>query len=315
MIFCLRNGLLISLSLALDVDVQEQSDALHFKMTSSEEFSTMLPLRDFFRSKYTKKETHSWVLVTHDSKKNPVEALAEALSDRIMEERCSGCQQHYTAWKELVEDGVRPSASSMAALKAFIRPVFGLPGDPNSVPKDHLEGYIAEQLWYFLTLETSIDEMVVRIERPGFTATDPGGDGLVVHRLPPGDLLFRLWELKKCTGTSSVSSTVQTAYKQLGSKATEYLARYTTIGQEIGNDELAAFYGRLIEFWIDASPEASAGVSVSTSRDKIPKRCFTTFGKRFPRFINPVRLRGMLTAIDDFPAFAEKVKEYVWTGL
>jgi hypothetical protein len=179
---------------------------------------------------------------------------------------------------------------------------------------DHLEGFVGQMLWYFLYLESPPEELV-RVEPPGFRVTDPGGDALAIHRMQEGYLMFRLWEMKKCTGGSTVSSAVNTAYNQLNAKATEYLARYTAIGQELPDPELTGFYGQLIELWIEARPEAAAGISVATSLDHIPQRCFTTFGKHFPGFVDPIRLRGMLTAIGDFSAFALKVREFIWTGL
>lgn len=273
-----------------------------------------MKLSDFFKSVETNAETHSWTLVNQDSHKSPIEALASALADRIMEHRCIACPCHYKAWKQHVEGGPPPGGSSKDALIAFIKPAFGLPTDPEPVLPDHLEGFVAEQLWYFLSLEVPLEE-IVRIERPGFLATDPGGDGLVIHRVRAGHLMFRLWEIKKCTGDSPVSATVNTAYNQLNSKATEYLARYTAIGQELPNAELAEFYGQLIDFWVEARPEAAAGVSVTTSTEHAPQQCFTTFGQQFPRFVNPVRLRGMLTAIENFPAFAVKVRDMIWIGL
>jgi hypothetical protein len=211
-------------------------------------------------------------------------------------------------------DSSLPSASR-SAISAFIRRGLGLPEEHN--PQDHLEGFIAEYLWYFLSLDVSCEE-VVRIEPPSFAPTDPGGDGLAIHRIPTiptGYLMFRLWEIKKCTGDSPVSDTINIAYGQLNTKATEYLARYTTIGQELEDAELADLYSRLIELWIDAEPAAAAGVAIATSQHRIPSRCFTTFGEKFPRFINPVRLRGMLTAIGDFSSFAENVRNFVWRAL
>jgi len=232
-----------------------------------------------------------------------------------MEHRCRGCPQHYQAWQTRVLGGSAVSDSSRDALRAFIKPVFGLPEDPESVSQDHTEGFVAQYLWYSLATEMPSGEPVERVEPPGFVGTDPGGDGLVIHRTDEGYLMFRLWEIKKCVGRGKVSSTVSRAYRQLGTKATEYLARYTVIGQELGNTELADFYGQLIDLWVDARPEAAAGVCVATSLDQVPTRCFTTFGRRFPEFVYPVRLRGMLTAIDDFSDFTLKVRQCIWTGL
>jgi len=272
-------------------------------------------LSDFFQSSETVVETHSWTLVSHDPTSSPEDALARALADKIMEHQCRGCPHHYQAWKQRVDGGPPPSGTSRKALvEAFIGPVFGLPDNPDTVPLDHLEGFVSQMLWYFLYLESPPDELV-RVEPPGFRSTDPGGDALAIHRMHEGYLMFRLWEMKKCTGASTVSSTVNTAYNQLNAKATEYLARYTAIGQELPDPDLADFYGQLIELWIEARPEAAAGVSVATSSDHIPRRCFTTFGKHFPGFVDPVRLRGMLTAIGDFSAFALKVRGCIWTGL
>jgi len=274
-------------------------------------------LSDFFQSTETVAETHSWTLVCHGETIAPLEALAKTLAERTMEHRCRGCPHHYRAWKQHLDGGPPPRGASEKALRDFIRPVFGLPEDPDDVQMDHMEGFVAQQLWYFLSLEARIlsQETVVRVEPPGFTSTDPGGDGLVIHRVPLGYLMFRLWEIKKCTGQSTVSSSVSRAYSQLGAKATEYLARYTAIGQEISDPQLAEFYGQLIDLWVDARPEAAAGVSVAASVDHIPKRCFTTFGQRFPAFADPVRLRGMLTAIGDFSGFALAVREFIWIGL
>ncbi len=273
-----------------------------------------MALIDSFHQSENPTSTHSWILAKHQVTSLSVDGLAKFFAELIMEHRCRGCHQYYDQWKQHLDDGVVLPESVSEALKAFIEPVFGLPGNPE-IPQDHLEGYIAEYLWYFLSLEGLAGENAIRIEPPGFTPTDPGGDGLIIHKITDTELMFRLWEIKKCSGTSTVSSTVSTAYQQLSAKATKYLARYTAIGQEITDSELADFYGQLVDFWIDAKPEAAVGVSVAICVTRIPSRCFTTFGKRFPRLVDPIRLRGMLTAIQDFPTFANKVREYVWKGL
>lgn len=274
-----------------------------------------MKLVDFFQASENPASTHSWTLAKHDEASLPVEDLAKFLAQLIIQHRCRGCPRKYRAWKQHLDGGLEPTGSTMEALKAFIEPVFGLPEKPDSVHQDHLEGCVAEYLWYFLSLDGLSGQNIIRVEFQGFTVTDPGGDGLIIHGSTSTGLMFRLWEIKKCSGTSTVSSTVGNAYKQLNAMATKYLARYTAIGQEIPNQRVADFYGQLIDLWIDASPEASVGVSIVTCATRVSTKCFTTFGKRFPRFTNPVRLRGLLTAIQDFPTFATKVKEYVWKGL
>lgn len=281
------------------------------------------PIRftDLFQSLETVAETHTWTLACHDPvSSSPANVLAQLLADKIMEHLCRGCPHHYQAWKQRSTGGPPLSDASRKALsEAFIGPIFGLPENPDTVPPAHLEGFMGQMVWYFLYLESPPEE-IIRIEPPGFKATDPGGDALAIHRVDGDYLMFRLWEIKKFAGdpdldSGSVSSTIGTAYTQLEANALEYLARYTAIGQELSDPILADFYGRLVDFWVEAEKEASIGVSVVTSLCHVPRQCFTTFGEHFPKLINPVRLRGMLTAIGDFSDFAAIVRSNIWTGL
>jgi hypothetical protein len=280
-----------------------------------------MKISELFGSSETVTETHTWTLASHDPASLPnANLLAQILADKIMEHQCRGCPHHYEAWKQRSINGSPlPDSSRRILTEGFIGPIFGLPENPDSVPQAHLEGFVGQMVWYFLYLEMPPEE-IVRVEPPGFKATDPGGDSLAIHRVNGDYLMFRLWEIKKFTGDSasdsgSVSSTVGTAYTQLDANALKYLARYTVVGQEISDPILAEFYGRLADFWIEGQKEASVGVSVITSLCHVPERCFTTFGERFPRLLNPIRLRGMLAAIGDFSNFAMMVRSQIWTGL
>lgn len=268
-----------------------------------------------FRLKETKAPTHFWSLAAHDPAAVDVDVLAQELADMIVRHRCRGALHHYDAWKTRRHGGPPLADASRKALEAFLKPL-GLPSDPAGVPQDHLEGYVGEMLWFFLEQECP-SEPIVRIDPPSFKATDPGGDALVIHRVPSGYLMFRLWEMKKCTGASPVSSSIRAAYIQLHAKALEYLARHTTIAQELHaiDPDLAELYGSLVDLWIDAQPQASCGVSVAASLKNTRARCFTTFGKWFPGFLKPVRLKGMLTALDDFSDFSLRVRTEIWRGL
>lgn len=258
-------------------------------------------------------ETHSWTLRIHNTATSSSEDLAAIIADAIMRYRCRGCPQHYQLWRERVDSGAPLVGGAHPVLEAIIGPAFGLPGIER--PADHLEGLVAEHLWFFIVQQGMDGERIEHIEGPGVRATDAGGDGLVIHRGDAGELLFRLWEIKKATGAGEVSATVTKAYGQLKERALRYLAEYTTIAATIGNDEVASFIARMIEAWVNAAPEAAAGVAVTTSVDKVPERCFTTFGTQFPNLVVPKRLRGMLTALDGLPAFSVEVKEAVWKGL
>jgi hypothetical protein len=273
-------------------------------------------LSDFFELSETAADTHSWTLVSTDPDfSSPEDELARVLADRIVEHQCRGSPHLYAAWRQRVDEGEPLSDSSRRALaEGFLRPVCGLPEEPEAVSQDHLEGFVGEMLWYFLHLEVPPEE-IIRVEPPGFASTDRGGDSLAIHRVQEGYLMFRLWEMKKCVGASTVSSAVNTAYNQLNALALEYLARYATVGQELPHEELADFYSRLVDLWIDARPEAAVGVSVATSHNHVPQRCFTTFGNHFPEFVDPLRLRGMLTAISDFSSFSRKVRDHVCGAL
>jgi hypothetical protein len=293
---------------------------LHRVNSSDRKYLEVMRLSDFFQLTEKTAATHTWALLTHDPETvSPQDALAAALADRIMEDRCRGCPDYYSAWRLRGSGGPTPSgAAREALLRGFIGPVFGLPDDANAIAPAHLEGFVCQQLWYFLYLESPPEELV-RIEPPGFKSTDPGGDSLAIHRVASGYLMFRLWEIKKFAGdprsTTSVSSTVSEAYGQLNSNALEYLARYTEVGQQMPNAELQAFYGQLCDLWVNAGRETSAGVAVATSLCHVPVECFTTFGQRFPKLVDPVRLRGMLTAIGDFSDFSIRVRDYVWKGI
>jgi hypothetical protein len=277
-----------------------------------------MKISDSFQIVMTLESDYKWVLAGHDISKSAEDELAENLAVRIMEHRLRGCPHHFVAWQNKCTTGNPLSPTSQSALVAFTEKAFGLPSNPTSIASDHLEGLISQYLWYFLCLETA-DEPIVHNIPPGFKATDPGGDALIIHRLNTGDLMFRLWEIKKFiqrsdNSTTSANSTLTDAYQQLEAKAHEYLARYTSFGQEL-DPELKDFFGLLIDMWEDAKPEAAAGVALNTSRTLIPTKNFENLPLRFSRFVSPVRLMGMISAVDDFATFAIKVRRAIWKGL
>lgn len=274
-----------------------------------------MKLSDFFQQKETAESTHDWTLVSHDHNLAPIDALAEFLADRIVCCRCGKRTERYQAWKQRFSEGTPLSPEFHDSLsEGFIKPGFGLPNQEKKFPLDHLQGMVAQFLWYFLVLETSPEE-IIKIASPGFSVTDHGADGFVIHRAPTGSLMFRLWEIKKCTGSSPISTAVNRAYKQLQDNGYEYLARLSNFDQELPDAELAEFYGKLPELWKQCSPEAAVGVAVATNNSGVQENCFAKFGEHFPNLTIPKRLRGMLSAINDFPSFCEKVQKAIWKGL
>ncbi len=233
-----------------------------------------------------------------------------------MRQRCPTHSPHFNAWQDRAAGTALLPASSAAALRAFLQEPFGLPDGSATVTADHLEGFVAEHLWHELVAYCPGMEELVLIEPPSISLTSHGGDGLAIHRLDDCSLRFRLWEVKKATGSSPVSTTITAAYTQLHSAAAQYLTEYALTGEgRHHGTELAAFYGQIPDLWLAAAPSAAAGVAVATSTPHAPTQCFSTFGTQFPQFATPNRLRGMLIALDDFPAFARLVQEKVWKGL
>jgi len=75
----------------------------------------------------------------------------------------------------------------------------GPPPDGGKNEDRHLEGFVAEHIWYLLTTENALTYGVpVRVDGPDWSVTDSGGDGLAVYR-SGGALVFRLWESKAHT--------------------------------------------------------------------------------------------------------------------
>lgn len=279
-----------------------------------------MQISDYFEKTDHQETTYNWILVSHDCQKATLEDLAKALAINIVTFRCKRCEHHFQAWYDKLTKDIPLPESSHSALRAFLTPTFGEPGIQfESGRIEHLEGFVGEWLWYFLTIESPDDEIVYKIP-PSFKSTDPGGDGFIIHRLQDTNLMFRLWEIKKFSPTSldtsqKINNTVERAYSQLNCKAMEYLARITATEQECTNSELEEFLGHLPDLWADGSSQAAAGISISTSIDFLEDGCFNNFGDKFPKFCRPVRLRGMLTGILDFSKLALLVQEFIWKGL
>jgi len=71
------------------------------------------------------------------------------------------------------------------------------------------------------------------------------------------------------------------------------------------------------ELWLDGSDRAGVGVSVGTSAEHAPSRpqAFGSLATAFPHFTGPGQRESIIVAIPDFPEFAQRVREIVWSGL
>jgi hypothetical protein len=234
------------------------------------------------------------------------------VADAAVKWQCRGAGQHYGSWSKAVAQNSQLSATESRRLAPFIKPAFGLPGDP--VPADHLQGHVAEYVWYILAQENLPAGLTLRaIEGPSFSVTTPGGDGLAIYQRNDSVLVFRLWEIKKHESTAHISRTVSRAYKQLKEKAEFYLAQLTTLADSY-ESEVAQLYAALSDLWLDRDERAGAGVAVSTSDRHLPRRCFGTMHMSFPD-LAVEQMAGLVVALGDFPAFARLVRDRIWSAL
>lgn len=249
--------------------------------------------------------------LSHPSTESRRAAVA-IVADAAVRWQCRGAVQRYDAWRQAVEDGTRLSEDQSRKLVPFIRPAFGLP--TRELPTDHLQGHVAEHVWYILAQENLPNDLTLRmIEGPSFSVTTPGGDGLAVYQRNDAVLVFRLWEIKKHESTMHLSRTVARAYTQLDKSADVYLAELTTLAGTY-EPEIAELYAALSDLWIDRDERAGAGVAVSTSDSHLPDRCFGTMHKSFPDF-GVEQMHGLVVSLGDFPAFASAVRDRVWSAL
>jgi hypothetical protein len=268
----------------------------------------------FFQSQQTDEDSYSWTQLSADDTAAGRESLTQALAVRIVSYRCP---EHYVeAWTEAEACGTKIFGPVRTGFAQIIREVLGLPTHlPGRQPTDdHIQGFVAEALWRFLSEDHPHRHSVERIEW-GWIPTDPGGDGLIIHRATDGTLSFRLWEIKKTTASGGISPTIARASAQLRKRAPSYIARYMKVGQELTEGEVKDFYCYLLDHWYDANSCASAGVSLVAGNDPVPAPCFHQLPAEFPQLCEPSRLRGLLALIVDYPAFCQAVQERVWIAL
>jgi hypothetical protein len=244
------------------------------------------------------------------------ESAAQLLADDAMRIRC-GKSPVLARWRSRRDGGPEETGARKAAVETYAKLGFGLRDNPAN---DHLQGLVAELLWDRLMQERVVCRDGRRLVRAHSVKPDPlepGGDGLVVYEIDDGTLVFRLWEIKKHEAQKRVSATIWRAGKQLASRGNEYLAKLA--GPETLEEEgpLGEFYADIVELWLDGSDRAGAGVSVGTSVAHAPKRprSFGSLATAFPHFQKPGQIESIVVAMPDFPGFATRVREIVWSGL
>jgi hypothetical protein len=246
-----------------------------------------------------------------------LEAAAQLLADDAMRLRC-GDAPALASWRARRDGGPELTGTRAAAVATFASMGFGLPSEP-AKNEDHIQGHLAELLWNRLLAERVACADGRRLVRVADVKTDPlepGGDGLVVYRTADGTLVFRLWEIKKHDSVNQLSATIRTASNQLANRGDTYLGKIVGPASLEGG-EIGAFFAEVIELWIDRSERAGVGVSVGTSAHHAPRHrsSFRSLASAFPAFVPQEQTEGIAVAVADFPAFARRVKEIVWSGL
>ncbi|MDV6247032.1 hypothetical protein [Rhodococcus opacus] len=242
---------------------------------------------------------------------------AHLLADESMTIAC-GRAPALDWWRTHRDGGPAQVGNKLKTLESIVEVAFGLPRKPKNV--DHVQGHVAELLWNRLVNERTVcrdGRQLVRAHPIKMDALEPGGDGLVVYQDCHGTLVYRLWEIKKHDAKAGITSTINTASKQLRDRGDQYLAKLA--GPETLTEDLALgdLYANMIEWWWDRSKRAGVGVSVGTSDHHAPTRP-TTFGSirtQFPEFTEASQTESIVVAVPDFPGFADRVKEIVWSGL
>lgn len=239
-------------------------------------------------------------------------AVAWLIADRLMRSRC-GRAAAYTKWRGSALSGSPLAGRDRQQLTAFTRDVFGMPGSPG--PVDHLEGHVAEWLWFLVMSELNqADRRLVLLEPPKFSVTEPGADGFIVYEVNGHPMIFRLWEVKKHTGSAGLSRTSRKAYEQLVAHGDRYLAQLTAMHADKGGP-LGELCAELVDLWVEADIRAGAGVGVTSANLPAPARCFTAMGKHLPQFTQPGQLEGLLCAVQEYRDLAADVRRFVWTAL
>lgn len=239
-------------------------------------------------------------------------ALAWVLIETIMQARFGPATQLHDAWRLHTLVGTKIPSPTDRVVASFVEPVFGLPGPGKSL--DHLYGHIGEWLWHLLT----VGSPAVRVQPdPKGDVTDAGGDGFSIYETGTGSLKFRLWESKKNTGSASLSTSLNGAYKQLAVSGQRYVAKIVGTFAPLANDtseEVLSLITEIPAAWAQGDELVGAGVTLATHQS-LPQAPFKNMADNLPLLGKPGQLRGLVTSISRYDELATLVRTYAWTAL
>ncbi|MGA1827298.1 hypothetical protein [Microbacterium sp.] len=245
------------------------------------------------------------------------EVVAQLIADDAMVVAC-GASPVLDRWRQRRDGGPAATGPQLEAVKAFVAIGFGNPGSPKNV--DHVQGHVAELLWHRMVAERTVcRDGRTLVDAPPIKADalEPGGDGLVVYGDLDGELVFRLWEIKKHDASGAVSKTINRAAKQLRKRGHHYLAKLAGPATLTAQGALGELYDGMVDLWFERSERAGVGVSVGASSEHRPRgrNAFKSLRTQFPEFAAAAQTESIVLTIPDFPEFADRVKEVVWSGL
>lgn len=246
--------------------------------------------------------------------------VARLLADDAMRLRC-GSSPALSKWRAR-RDGLAPREDDLdrREIEVFVAPAFGLRTSPDlGKTRHHVQGFVAELLWNRLILdrtETPDGRRLTHTQEVKGDPTGTGGDGFVVYEVADGTLVFRLWEIKKHLAKEPISAKIKEAADQLAEHGARYLAMLTGPGSA-HSGALGKLYGDLVRLWLERSPRAGIGISITTSAEHAPAKhpAFQSIAKVFPDFPNEGQREAAMIVLPDFASFSEAVREAVWSGL
>lgn len=248
----------------------------------------------------------------HDDDGESLQDLVSNLAESIVDLRCGAYPALVESWRSKRAGSAHTVAYAGEQLRTFIGLGFGLEDD--QMTDDHLQGSVAESLWYLLVREFTHDDPVVFASPPDLAPTDHGADGYLIHR-SDGGLRFRLWEIKKYTGGDTTRATVQRACRQLNANALKYLARQIPAGQYHDDPDVRSIIVRGQEHWLNGADEAGIGIAVTSANSACDEESFEGIDTYFKTLTNPAQRRGFVTGVVDFTDLADRVQKELWSGL
>lgn len=246
---------------------------------------------------------------------DPVDRAAAAwvIADEIMLARAELDTLAFELWREAALGGTKLVDRDREHVLSIAAPVFEANDDTG------VTGYIGEWLWYLLTRDLDVDpgRSVEILDPPSRTVTDSGPDGLIIHRVEDDAVgfVFRLWEMKKFTGTAAKpSDTIRGAWQQLNNNGAKYLGQMSWGGRYLAPDT-RVFVSSLTRQWVDAKESGSGGVSLALNATDVPTTAFERSHMHFTTHTHDGALQGLVIAVDELEDFAKDVREYVWSAL